>query len=230
MIENKIKLVAFDWNGTILSDTNAVVRTETHVLKQYGLPPTNLKQFQEVYDIPIGLYWTKMGIDEELFKKDADKIYKLFIDFYEPQEKVCRTRSGAKEIFQYLKQEGIGIVIFSNHPQGHIVRQLERLKLNTYVAQVFGRGQSDNSHMHERSKGAKLNAYVMSEQINPDSVITVGDTIEEIDVAREYGFKSVSLTGGYQSERRLRNANPDYLIHNLVQLKDIISQINGRIT
>ncbi len=219
-----IKLVAFDWNGTILSDTNAVVRTESHVLKHYGLPPTNLKKFQEIYDMPISKYWIKMGIEEELFKTDADKIYKLFIDFYEPQERISRTRAGTKEIFEFLKQNGIRIVIFSNHPEGHIIRQLKRLNLTSYVEQVFGRGEADNSHMHARSKGAKLNAFVVSEKISPNNVLTVGDTIEEIEVAQEYKFKSAALTGGYQSERRLKKANPDYLIHNLKDIKNILNK------
>ena len=48
-----IKLVAFDWNGTILADTQAVLACDRFALQQIGEKPITLKQLQENFDIPV---------------------------------------------------------------------------------------------------------------------------------------------------------------------------------
>jgi phosphoglycolate phosphatase len=226
-----IKLVAFDWNGTILSDTNAVVRAESAVRMHFGLPPTDLKEFQNQYTIPIRNYWISAGFPPNLFDEKAAEIQEVFLHHYEPEEKLCRTRSGAKELLKWLKENNIDSVIFSNHPEAHIRVQLKRLKISEYFSEVLGR-ESQNSHMHKRSKAGKLKTYVTSHKFEPTEVITVGDTDEEIEIAHEQGFTSIALTAGYQSTLRLKSAKPHYLINNLKGLAIIIQNINnhGRVT
>ncbi|MBX4191563.1 MAG: HAD family hydrolase [Candidatus Doudnabacteria bacterium] len=223
-----IKLVAFDWNGTILSDTNPVLRAENAVRDEFGLKDTNLKEFQDQYDIPIKKYWLAAGFDEAQFDRESDRIQKIFLDHYEPLEKICRTRSGVREIFEWLRSNAITICIFSNHPEGHIVKQSERLNLRDYLHTILGRDTS-NSHMHKRSKGDKLHKFVTEQKLQPQEVLTVGDTTEEIDIAKTYGYTSVAITAGYQSVKRLKSAKPDFIINNLINLKEII-QNHGRTT
>ena len=50
----------------------------------------------------------------------------------------------------------------------------------------------------------------------------VGDSVEEIHIARDQGLISVAITGGCVSERRLRAEDPDYVIHTLHELKPIM--------
>lgn len=58
-------------------------------------------------------------------------------------------------------------------------------------------------------------------------VLVVGDTEEEIEIAKQFGCRSVGLTGGNISAARLKAAKPDFLIHNLNQLKSIINNSNN---
>ena len=222
-----IKLVAFDWNGTILSDTNAVVKSESAVLVKYGLKPTDLKEFQNTYTTPFRNYWINMGIESKIFDQDALKIRKIFFKSYEPLEKFCRTRSGAREILKILKFKTIKSVIISNHPIGHIQAQLKRLKIQDLFKDVLGYTKvTDISIMHKREKDEQLADYVRQNKYKPKEIIIVGDCDEEIEIGKEFGFFTVALTGGYQSTKRLKAAKPDYLIHNLIDLKKIIQKIN----
>lgn len=222
-----IKLVAFDWNGTILSDTNAVVKSESVVLIKYGLKPTDLKEFQNTYTIPFRNYWINMGIESKIFDEDALKIRKIFFKSYEPLEKFRRTRSGAREILKLLKLKKIKSVIISNHPIGHIQAQLKRLKIQDLFKDILGYTQvTDISIMHKRGKGKQLKDYVQKHKYNANAVIVVGDTDEEIEIGKKFGYITIALTGGYQSTKRLKASKPDYLIHNLKDLKKIIQKIN----
>lgn len=224
-----IKLVAFDWNGTILSDTNAVIRAESATRLRFGLKRTNLKEFQDQYDIPIKTYWVNAGFAPKVFEKKSHEIHLVFLKHYEPLETFCRTRSGSREILRWLRDKNIKSVIFSNHIVPHIQKQTRRLKIFEYFDRILARRSvDDSSHMTAQGKSEKLHLYVRGLGLKPGEILTVGDTVEEIEIGQRFGYTTVALSGGYQSTKRLKAAKPDFLIHNLVDLKKII-QNDGRI-
>jgi phosphoglycolate phosphatase len=225
-----IKLVAFDWNGTILSDTNLVLKSENVVWQHYGYTPISLKEYQEIYTIPIRDYFMARGVSAEFFDQNAEKIHTMFLNSYEPGESKTRSRSGSREVLRWLKENKIESAIFSNHIVPHIEKQLSRLKLEDYFTVVLARELGSFSHMKSRGKKDKLASYVQSRNYRPEEVVTIGDTLEEVEIAKELGYYSVALSGGYQSIKRLKSGKPDYVINNLKQLKDIIIEINGRTT
>jgi phosphoglycolate phosphatase len=219
-----IKLVAFDWNGTVLSDTNTTLKAECATLMAFGKKPISLKRFQATYEIPIINYWARLGFKREFFRKHAQRIDSIFYKVYERLESSCRTRSGVREVLSYIEGQKIKPIIFSNHGVEHIQKQLDRLGIK--FSHVIGREKESKDHLHIRSKEQKLCAYVDEQKFIPAEVVVVGDTDEEIAIGKKYGYHTVALTGGYQSVNRLKLERPDYLIHNLVELKKIIIKLN----
>ncbi|OGE81109.1 MAG: hypothetical protein A3H72_00120 [Candidatus Doudnabacteria bacterium RIFCSPLOWO2_02_FULL_48_8] len=218
-----IKLVAFDWNGTILSDAAAVSRADSATAKHFGFSGGTIEEYRATFTIPIRNYWIARGFDLKFFDRNAEKIHKYFLNQYEPLEDVCRSRAGTRPILAWLRKMRIKSVIYSNHIIPHIEKQLWRLELHGYVDKIMARPTSDDhSHMHNRFKQLKLYDYVKKFKLKPKEVLLVGDTVEEIENAKYYGYYSVALTGGHNSTVRLRAVNPDFLIDNLNELKVII--------
>ena len=56
-------------------------------------------------------------------------------------------------------------------------------------------------------------------------MIIVGDSIEEIEIGRKFGMKTVAYTQGDYTPYRLKKKKPDFLIDNLKQLKSIIKKL-----
>jgi phosphoglycolate phosphatase-like HAD superfamily hydrolase len=87
-----------------------------------------------------------------------------------------------------------------------------------------------NNSPHEsakaRGKGPKLFEWTKKQKLKSKEVMVVGDTDEEIEIGKHYGFWTVALTGGYNSTPRLRVFKPDFLIHNLMELEGIIKKLN----
>lgn len=221
-----IKLVAFDWNGTLLADTNACVKAESKARKYFGYRPTTVKELQKTFDIPIKKYWLEMGMKKSFFNKNSDKIQHEFYKHYEPLESHCRSRAGAKKLLLWLQGEKINAVIYSNHKKAHIFKQLRRLKISHLVDGILARAKNDNSHVHFRNKEYKLKKFIDKNNIKPKEIISVGDTIEEIEIGKKLKVHTIALTGGYNSIKRLKAAKPDFIIHNLNQTIQIIKNIN----
>lgn len=221
-----IKLIAFDWNGTLLSDANTVVRADRQVLRFFNLPAISLTKFRQSFHIPIIEYWGKIGFTSENFKKNAAKIDAQFQKAYEPLANKCRTRGGTKNVLAWLKKNGINSTIYSNHTKPNIERQLHRLKIGKLIDCVLARELGDISHMHARGKEQKLVDYIKSLKLKPREVVSVGDTEEEIEIGKKHGFHTVAITGGYNTTSRLKKHRPDFLIHNMLELKKIVQKLN----
>lgn len=71
-----IKLVAFDWNGTILSDALACSQSVNEVLKLFNLKPATLKAYREHFDVPVSRTYLGLGISEKQLENQAEEIVK----------------------------------------------------------------------------------------------------------------------------------------------------------
>lgn len=221
-----IKLVAFDWNGTILSDTKASHNVSNITARTFGLKELSMLQYKRTFDIPIIDFWEANGFKRKDFLKNAEAVQELFVKHYEPMADRCRTRSGVRATLRELKKRKILSVIFSNHIRENIQRQLKRLKVEGHLVHILARENGDNSHLHSRNKEEKLCQFVKKHKLRPKEVMTVGDTCEEIEIGRKHGYITVAITDGYCTTARLKKHKPDFLIHNLVELVSIIKKLN----
>ena len=221
-----IKLVAFDWNGTIFADTYAIYKSDNEVAKLLKIEPVSFKAFQKYFDVPVKNFYLALGVSEEELDKRSAQIAKSFHTYYETRSSKLRSRAGARELLEWLSKNHINCVIFSNHIVESIKKQLKRLRLEKYFLEVIA-----NSHIESalkgRSKQGKLKSYLNNKNFLAEEVLIIGDTTEEVEIGKELGITTVALTSGNCSITRLKAAKPDYLIHNL---KDTIGIVRKMIT
>ena len=217
-----IKLVAFDWNGTLLDDIDGGTMAESATRLHFGFKETNIEEIRDHFIIPIKQYWVNAGLSPEFFDSRAEEIEAVYMQHYEPEEAKVNLRDGAKDALTWLNNNSIESIIFSNHIVSHIEIQNERLGIKHLINQILARStKNDITHTTKTFKDELLKDFVNSKSLNPSEVMVVGDTIEEIEIGQKFGYKAVAITGGWQSKKRLKAAAPDYIIHNLIELKNI---------
>lgn len=221
-----IKLVAFDWNGTIFADTYAIFESNNAVFKALNVKPVSFSAFQRHYDVPIKKFYLVVGAKEKDIDNKAKQIIQTFLENYEKRAFQVRSRAYAKELLNYLIKENINSVIFSNHIVESIIGHLQRLKIQKYFSEILG-NSIENLPLKGRNKSEKLGDYIDSKKLKSKDVLIIGDTIEEIEIGKELGCFTVAITHGNCSTARLKTAKPDFLISSLKEAIDIIKQING---
>ncbi len=221
-----IKLVAFDWNGTLLSDTQITLKAENISLKAIGVKPISLKKFQKTFDIPVTRYWDNLGFSKSFVKTHIDAIENTFHSQYKILAARARTRSGVRETLEWLVAKNIARVIFSNHDIPDIKRHLARLKIEKCITDVLANPGDGRLQIFNRHKGQKLENYRKQNNFKSKEILCVGDMCEEIEIGKEYGYHTVAITGGFNSTARLKAAKSDFLIHNLKDLIGIIKKLN----
>lgn len=221
-----IKLIAFDWNGTLLADTRLAAEADNYAIGSYIKQPVTIKIMREHFHVPIINYIIALGIDKKIYADDGKKINQRFNKYYEARVNRIRTRSGVRSSLKFLADNKIQAVIYSNHVTSYVIKKLKRLKIENYFQAVLARPDDDYSHMHQRGKAQKLADYIKKCKFKPHEVISVGDTEEEIEIGKEPGYHTVAITGGYNTTARLKKHHPDYLIHNMLELKKIVKKLN----
>lgn len=218
-----IKLVVWDWNGTLFDDAQAVLKAaNASEVPMLGLPPVTLEQMRDSYEVPIIKAYENLGVDPEVFKAKSAEISPMFHRAYEPLAATGRTRLGARKVLDTLKKNHITSIILSNHTMEGIYFQLTRLKLMSYFGGVLA--NDDSTTAHHTGKQHRLETYLEKNHYQPHDVVIVGDTPEEVKIARALGIHVVSVSGGMCSRARLIAAQPDYLVSSV---KEIITTLEG---
>lgn len=220
-----IKLIAFDWNGTLLADTAAVLKAANSVFKSIDGRRISLKVLRETAMVPVSDSYVKLGYDIKMVLEKAQVHANIFHPNYEKLASKVRTRRGVRELLKYLKKKKIQSVIISNHTKKGVEAQLKRLKIEQYF-DLFLANEDMAFSIKERMKEKKLSLYMKEKEIKKSEVLIVGDSLEEIEVGRSLGIKSVAIKDGNYSTKRLRKAGPDYLIGNIKSLIPIIETLS----
>ncbi len=222
-----IKLVAFDWNGTLIADSKAIVDSCNIELKEvYKAGPITLKTYREVFDIPINQFLANLGISPQLVAERSKEAADVFHKVYEKKVQRCRTRKNVKKILKWLQENKIKSVIVSNHDQNRIKEQAKRLKIDSFINQICG-----NDHIYApftiKGKEKRLIDYLKKNKIESDEVLLIGDAKEDIEIGKDMGATTIALLNGQCSTQRLKAARPDYLINNLEEFIGIIKKLNA---
>lgn len=221
MRDCKLKLFVFDWNGTILADTIPSWKAGNEALKFYGAQPISLRTHRETFCFPIIPFYEKHGVSEKEVLARRDEGNQVFQDAYAALSKNCRTRHGARKLLKHLNDAGHECIILSNFVTEKIRMHLRRLNIEEYFSYVSAHDCDGTTILQSTTKVLRLRDYMDSSHHKAADTIIIGDTMEEPEIARELGITSIGLTDGYISRKRLMNANPDFIIHNLEKLIEI---------
>ncbi len=217
------KLVVFDWNGVILSDTKACFESDNYIISHYGGTPVDMKTYKDTIVIPAIDFYTLHGCDRKKLVSNTKKLGDLFRNYCKSRSAKCRTRSGSRHLLKFIKNSSMKAIILSNDTVKDLNSQLKRLGMEDYFESVLANTENDTS-MKKQGKGQKLKKYLRKQNYKSSEIIIIGDSPEEAEIAQKQGLSSVLITGGYYSKKRLIAATPDFLISNLKEFIPILQE------
>ncbi|MCP3392129.1 HAD hydrolase-like protein [Bradyrhizobium sp. CCGB12] len=213
--------LVFDWNGTLLDDSDALLQTANIILGRLGRAAIDVKTFRDSFDVPLSAFFRNLGMsDRDIETVDRDDCA-MFHDTYEPLADKAVMRGGARCILETAREQGVSSIIVSNHILDPLRNQLRRHGIDDCITEVLA-FESRATQFKSMSKGERLRRYMQAYNLNPSSTVIVGDMPVETDIARDLGLISIAITGGCVSASRLQAAQPDYLIEDHHTLMTIL--------
>ncbi|PIZ50848.1 hypothetical protein COY27_05710 [Candidatus Woesearchaeota archaeon CG_4_10_14_0_2_um_filter_33_13] len=219
-----IKLVIFDWNGTIIADTEAVREADNYLIKKFGGKKPTYQEYVATECNSSIEFYVRYGCKNKELKSNLKLAGQLQNEFYEKRAANIRTRKGTKELLTWLSKKKISSIILSNHIEKSIHYHLKRLQLNQYFSHVFAHNLQDG-FLRPHNKIKKMKYFLLTNQLDSKEVVVIGDSPEEIRAGKELGAVTIALTNGCHSVNKLKKVNPDKIASNLKECIDIIKKI-----
>ena len=191
-----IRHLIWDWNGTLLDDTEACVNSVNRMLEDRQLPLISVDAYRRIFDFPVIRYYEKLGFN--LATEDWDAVSLEFHRHYADFSRHAPLRHGIHQLLETLDQSGCDMSILSACEITILNRMLTEHGIKHYFRHISG---LDN--LHAASK--RENDMKLIRQINrpADEVVLIGDTCHDHDVATAMGIRCLLVTGGHQHESRL---------------------------
>ena len=199
----RLQHIIWDWNGTLLDDTQAGVNAINAMLAARGLRQIDIPTYRELFGFPVINFYRTIGFDIE--QENWDAVAREFHDLFLADASI-RLHSGATAALALVRQAGIGQSILSASEQSILASMLEAFGVTPYFSGIFG---VDNLYGHSKLELGR--ALLKRLGLPPDSVLMVGDSLHDHEVAAALGVRCLLIAQGHQSHARLARSGAPVL-------------------
>ena len=194
------KHILWDWNGTLLDDTQAALDTLNIMLARRGAPEIEMGFYRDNFAFPVKPFYTSIGMALE--NEDWDRLAEEYHDLYAAQPKRLNVRS--LEALSLVRRAGARQSIISALRQDLLDAATRRYAVAGFMEHVYGVDNLDGSSKLDRAR--QLLSAIRRE--SDAKRVLIGDSLHDFEVAQELGIFCVLCSQGSHAGWRLAEAAP----------------------
>lgn len=210
--------LCFDLDGTLIDSADDLVQATIHSLHGLGIdPPPPEVIIGYVGGGARGLLQDSMG--EAATPERLEAGLAAFIDYY-----------GAHLLDHTLPYPGVEevlrhffatrpLAVITNKPEAFSRTILEGLGLAGYFREILGYDSVERKKPHPEGILQALHGW----GVEPTRAVMVGDSDHDILAGKAAGTVTVAVAYGFKSSEELLSAGPDYLIHDIRELIELVA-------
>lgn len=187
-----VRHVVFDWNGTLIDDCALAVATVNSLRAERAMIHITQEQYRNAFRFPISEFYRSIGFD--LDEKTFSALMVRYLALFNANVDDCPLHVGARETVARLRAAGVGAHILSASHQDTLSRSLRAKGLTDAFGEVAG--LSHQLASDKRKIGLELASKLRAD---PSSILYVGDTDHDYEVARALGWKFLFVDHGHQA-------------------------------
>ncbi len=196
--------VLFDWDGTLVDSAEKSFRCYARVFAAYGIT-YDAALFQKTYAPDWYHTYEAIGLPREVWA-EADARWLACYDG-EPS----RLLPGARQALEALSARGIVQGLVSSGDPRRVKRELLAHDVGRFFPVVVCGGETKERKPHPEPLRVALARLGLA----PERAAYVGDSPEDVLMARAAGVVSVGVPGGFPNREALAASAPDHLCPSL---------------
>lgn len=214
--KNKIvQGVLFDWDGTLLNSYEADFAAYLTMFKEMGIP-WGQKELDRHYSPNWYHVYRAAKLPKEKWN-DADRAWRAHYARYSPG-----LIAGARQVLvQVGRVHRLGLV--TSGDRDRVTRQLRDFRLT----QLFRARVCSGDTQEKKPHPAPLQLALRKLRLEPSACVYVGDSPEDLQMARSAGVRAIAVLGPFPTEKRLRAARPEFLLGSIRELPDTLKILCG---
>lgn len=194
-----MKTVIWDYNGTIIDDTELSWKIEIEMLKERNLPAEyTLEDYKRLFNTPMIDYYRFIGYTFE--NETFEEVAKEFSDLYDMYFDTCTLNEGVRDVLDQTVKRGYKNVILSSCEHNKLVEQCGKLNISSYFEKIIGIDDLLGGSKIEHGK-----EWMKEDHVDPAECMYIGDTNADYDTACALHVEDLYLVAqGHQSYERLK--------------------------
>jgi len=208
-----LQSVLFDWDGTLLDSYHADSQAYLEMFRTLGVN-WGLEELERHYSPDWYAVYRAAGIPEARWD-EANRVWRAFYAKH-PSKLMSATR---KVLRQLNNRHTLGLV--SSGDRDRVSRQLREFRLTrVFRTRVLG-GDTEEKKPHP----APLLKALKEMKAEARQCVYVGDTPEDVEMARAAGVRAIAVLGPFPTEKRLRAVRPEILLNGLQELPQVLREL-----
>jgi len=215
LFKNKSTLI-WDWNGTLLNDTELCSGIINDLLKERNLDILALDEHRRLFDFPVKNFYTKVGFtfEDEPFESISGK----FIETYYARIDQCSLHSGVKYLLESFQKLGLSQCVLSASEESHLAKAVNIYGLAEFFDELIG-----IKSIHAEGKIETGKQYIQRSGLDKNEILLIGDTVHDFEVASALGVSCLLISDGHHHPDRLKDCGVP-LIESLEELTEIVDK------
>ena len=200
------KHVIWDWNGTLLNDTDIVLEALNEQLSEAGFPSLDYERYRKIFGFPVQGFYERLGFDFEqhCFVTANTNFQKK----YGRRLHRAKLHNGTKALLERTFKKAKTQTVLSAAEQTHLEDALRQFGIAHLFHHIFGQ---DN--IEAKSKVKRGLELLRKLDAKPSQTILIGDTDHDLEVGEALGIDVLLVGDGHQCPTRLEQIH-DFVIHN----------------
>lgn len=209
----KLSGVLFDWDGTLIDSFHADSQSYLAMFRELGVP-WGLQELEKHYSPDWYAVYRAAEIPNERWD-EADQLWRTHYAKHR-----SKLMTGTRQVLARLARRWkLGLV--TSGDRDRVSRQLREFRLtSTFGIRVCG-GDTKEKKPHP---GPLLKALERM-KVRAEEAVYVGDTPEDMEMARAAGVRGIAVLGPFPTEVRLRAARPEFLLKELRELPGLLREL-----
>lgn len=208
-----VDAVLFDWDGTLVNSADVSFRCFESVFGGYGIA-FDRAAYAATYSPNWNRTYTAVGLPEDRWS-EADARW---------VESYCRETipliEGARHAVGRLTKAGLTVALVTSGDRGRVERELAAHGLD----RVFGVVVCGPDTAQKKPHPEALLLALERLGVPPGRAVYVGDSPEDVEMARNAGAWSIGVPGGFPNAAALERSRPDLLA---ASLADVVNALIG---
>ncbi len=205
----KNKAFIFDWSGTLSDNFHLFCKVCDLIFSELGTKPISATEIRQNFTLPYMKFWNRYL--PELSKEKQDDLYTKYIHKVGEPE----LYKNVKEIISFLNNSGYLLFIVSSDPISKLLPEIQKSGFSGLIKKTVG-------DVHE--KADTIASFVNDFTLDKSLTYYIGDTSGDVEAGQAVGVKTIGISWGFQYKDMLSRAKPDYIIDDIIEIKDIIER------
>lgn len=209
------KVIIWDWNGTLLNDVQLCVSCMNEVLSKRNIPQLNVERYRDIFTFPVKEYYQKAGFNfqEEDFEIPAME----FIAHYYQRIPEAGLFSCVQDVLTSFRDKGLRQLVLSAMEHQQLINSLKSKGILGFFDKVSG---LTDHYAHSK---VALGQVLLADEIDQkEEMLLIGDTLHDLEVAKELGVDCVLVASGHQSKKRLVKET-EWVYDNLLGVAELLA-------